>query len=271
MTDRSKRQLVVGVLGMPDNLNTARLLQHFDRAPDVSIDFVIYWKPSLRQQWKRVVRKLKTSGVRATVQRIVYALSRSRASRAGKTNERPLRKPIRENYVADHNSRECREIVKQEKADLLLLSTDAIIRSAILKAPRLGVLNAHPGWIPQFRGLACLCPQLEAGFKPAVSLHLADEGVDTGPLILRREFEFDWTLGLDHVLEEMVRCRHELLVEGVRLYQAGKVEFTDTFLEPSNMIRRMPLRRVRALDRRMRSGEFRPSRSLQQRAESSAG
>jgi folate-dependent phosphoribosylglycinamide formyltransferase PurN len=271
VTDRSERQLVVGVLGMPDNVNTVRLLEKFDRAPDVSVDFVIYWRPNLRQQCKRVLRKLKTSGVRATLQRIVYALGWSRASRADKTGERPPRKPIREYCVADHNSRECREIVKQEKADLLLLSTDAIIRSAVLKAPRLGVLNAHPGWVPQFRGLACLCPQLEAGFKPAISLHLADEGVDTGPLILRREFEFDWTLGLDHVVEEMVRCRHELLLEGVRLYRAGKVELIDTFLEPSNMIRRMPLRRVRALDRRMRSGKFTPSRSLQQWAESFAG
>ena len=271
MIDRSQRQLVVGVLGMPDNLNTARLLEKFDRAPDVSIDFVIYWRPNLRQQWKRMLRKLKTSGVRATVQRIVHALGRSRTSRADRAGECPLRKPTREYYVADHNSRECREIVKQEKADLLLLSTDAIIRSPILKAPRLGVLNAHPGWIPQFRGLACLCPQLEAGFKPSTSLHLADEGVDTGPLILRREFEFDWTLGLHHVLEEMVHRRQELLVEGVRLFQAGKVEFIDTFLEPSNMRRGMPLRRVRTLDRRLRRGELTPSRSLEQWAESSAG
>lgn len=270
MTEPGQRQLVVGVLGMPDNVNTARLLEKFDRAPDVAIDFVIYWKPNLRQQWKRVLRKLKTSGLRATVQRIGYALGWSRASRAERTGGRPLRKPIREYYVPDHNSRECREIVKQEKADLLLLATDAIIRSPILKAPRLGVLNAHPGWIPQFRGLASLCRQLEAGFKPSASLHLADEGVDTGPVILRREFEFDWTLGLHHVLEEMVHRRQELLVEGVRLFQAGKVDLIDTFIEPSNMLRGVSLRRVRALDRRLRSGEFTPSRSLEQRAESVA-
>lgn len=270
MTDQGPRQLVVGVLGMPDNVNTVRLLDKFDRAPDVSVDFVIYWRPSLRQQYKRVLRKLQTSGLRATLERIVYALGWRRASRADKAGERLPRKPIREYFVADHNSRECREIVKQEKADLLLLATDAIIRSAILKAPRLGVLNAHPGWNPQFRGLACLCPQLEAGFRPAATLHLADEGVDTGPVILRREFDFDWTRGLHYIREAMVHRRQELLVEGVRLFQAGTVEFTDTFLEPSHMLREIPLRRVRAVDRRLRSGKLTPSRSLKQWAASFA-
>ena len=42
------KNLTVGVLGMPDNVGTSNLLLRFAREPDVSVDFVIYWRPSFR-------------------------------------------------------------------------------------------------------------------------------------------------------------------------------------------------------------------------------
>ena len=72
------KHLIVGVLGMPDNAGTANLLQRFDREAEVSIDFVVYWRPSFRDQFARSMRKLRSSGLGPTIQRGIYALRHSR-------------------------------------------------------------------------------------------------------------------------------------------------------------------------------------------------
>jgi hypothetical protein len=254
--------LNVGVLGMPDNIGTFSLLERFDREPEVSLDFVVYWQPSFRAQWSRFMRKLRLAGPRATMLRVADSLRRRRARASAEGPAGARRKPLREYFVGSHNGPDCEELLRREQVDLVLLETDCIIRSSVLKVPRLGVLNAHPGWIPRFRGLGALLFQLEQGFKPAVTLHFADEGVDTGPVILRREFEFDATRGLDGLEQATRLAQGDVFVEAVQLFQRGAVPRVDTFLEPSNMTRGMPLKRVRALDRALRRGELRPDRSL---------
>ena len=145
--------------------------------------------------------------------------------------------------MSSHNGPECIEILKQEQVDLLLLATDSIIKSSILKIPRLGTLNAHPGWNPRFRGLAGVLYQIERGFKPAVTLHFADEGIDTGPVIMRREFDMDPRRGLEGLEESLQQNQRDILVEAVKMFHSGPAPRLDTFAEPSNMTRGMPLKR----------------------------
>ena len=262
MSGEWPRRLVVGLLGMPDNAATQQLLQRFDGEPDASIDFVVYWTPSLRDQWRRLRRKMRFAGLSPAIGRIAYALRHS----AGATSSpapRPWKKPLREYFVKDHNGPECQRTLRKEKVDILLLGTDAILRHEILAIPALATLNAHPGWVPRYRGLGGLLFQMERGFKPAVSLHCADEGIDTGPVILRREFAINGTCGLDRIDEQLQEHQRTILVEGVRLFQKGPVAYLDTFLEPSNMTRGMALCRVRRLDRYLRSGRLLLARSLQ--------
>jgi methionyl-tRNA formyltransferase len=167
---------------------------------------------------------------------------------------------LRKYFVRSHSGPDCEQVLKREQVDLLLLATDSIIKSSILKIPRLGTLNAHPGWNPRFRGLAGVLYQIERGFRPAVTLHFADEGIDTGPVILRREFDLDSRRGLPALEESLQQVQLDLFVEAVKMFHRGSVPRLDTFAEPSNMTRGMPLKRRRALDRALRRGELLPNR-----------
>ena len=44
MTESVNNKMVVGILGMPDNEGTLRMLEAFAREPDVAVDFFVYWK-----------------------------------------------------------------------------------------------------------------------------------------------------------------------------------------------------------------------------------
>ncbi len=55
---------------------------------------------------------------------------------------------------------------------------------ALLDVPRAGILNLHPAPLPRFRGPAPLFWTFRAGLTDtAVTVHLMDEGLDTGPIL----------------------------------------------------------------------------------------
>jgi hypothetical protein len=256
MTAAGEGRLVVGVLGMPDNEATVRLLDHLAR--EAHVDFVVYWQPGPRDQWRRLVRKVRADGIGAALQRVVYALVGSRRRGRGGAAVRG-RPPWREYAVPGHNSAACREALVREGVDVLVLSTDAIIGSSILEVPRVMTLNGHPGWIPQYRGLGANLFQMEAGRLPAVSVHAVNEGIDTGPLLVRETVAVDPAGGLPGIEQAVERRRLELLAETIRRAQRDELRFIDTFCEPSGMTRGMSRRRRNRLDARLRSGRLRLS------------
>jgi phosphoribosylglycinamide formyltransferase 1 len=62
-----------------------------------------------------------------------------------------------------------------------------ILSSELLKAYPSGILNMHPALLPSFPGLHAQRQALRYGVKVSgCTVHLADEGVDTGPILLQR-------------------------------------------------------------------------------------
>lgn len=62
-----------------------------------------------------------------------------------------------------------------------------ILSSEFVKAYRGRILNIHPALLPSFPGLHAQRQALEHGVKiSGCTVHIADEGVDTGPIIMQR-------------------------------------------------------------------------------------
>lgn len=65
----------------------------------------------------------------------------------------------------------------------------------IIKPPLLGLtrwLNIHPSYLPYNRGKNPNFWAIRDGTPCGVTLHWADEGVDTGPIIAQRQLEVGW-------------------------------------------------------------------------------
>lgn len=79
--------------------------------------------------------------------------------------------------------------VKALNADLGIHAGGPILRPKLLSCFRLGVINAHMGLIPVYRGMgAAEWPALEGG-SVGCSVHVIDPGIDTGPLLARRSLD----------------------------------------------------------------------------------
>ena len=89
------------------------------------------------------------------------------------------------------NARATREAITALAPDLLLVSAlDQILKAPVLAIPRLGCVNVHPSLLPAYRGPNPFYWVLANGeARTGVSLHMIDEGIDTGDLLLQEELE----------------------------------------------------------------------------------
>ncbi len=74
-------------------------------------------------------------------------------------------------------------------ADLLIVAAyGLILPAAVLAAPRLSCLNIHASLLPRWRGAAPIQRALLAGDEASgVTIMQMDAGLDTGPMLLKRE------------------------------------------------------------------------------------
>ncbi len=86
------------------------------------------------------------------------------------------------------------------------------------------IVNVHPALLPSFPGLDAVGQALAHGVRvTGVTVHLVDEGVDSGPIVLQRAIPVPYTRDRAQLEREIHRVEHELLPEAIRLIAAGAV------------------------------------------------
>jgi phosphoribosylglycinamide formyltransferase-1 len=86
------------------------------------------------------------------------------------------------------------------------------------------VLNVHPALLPAFPGVDGIEQAVEYGVKVfGVTVHLVDEGMDTGPIVLQRAVELRDVTDPDEVRRQLRPIEHALVPEAVRLFARGAI------------------------------------------------
>jgi phosphoribosylglycinamide formyltransferase-1 len=99
----------------------------------------------------------------------------------------------------------------------------AILRPAFLARFPDAVVNVHPSLLPAFPGLRAIEQAIAAGESVfGVTVHLVDEGVDTGPIIDQRSVALPGVTDPDVVHAALRPLEHELLPEAVRRLAARR-------------------------------------------------
>lgn len=107
---------------------------------------------------------------------------------------------------------------------IIVAAFGQILPPALLSLPPRGCLNLHASLLPRWRGAAPIAAAILAGDTvTGVTLMQMDEGVDTGPILARREEPIrpDDTTG--SLTERLARVAAELLMDVLPDYLAGKV------------------------------------------------
>lgn len=79
--------------------------------------------------------------------------------------------------------------VRQESPDVIINQSQSILKKELLEIPRIGVLNRHNALLPKNRGrLTPFWVLYKEEKRTGVSIHFVDEGIDSGEIIVQREF-----------------------------------------------------------------------------------
>ena len=100
----------------------------------------------------------------------------------------------------------------------------SIVTPVLLDAYPDKVINLHPSLLPAFPGMRAVEQAVEYGVRVfGVTVHLVDNGVDTGAIILQRAIELPEMSDPTEVHQILQGIEHELLPEAVRLLARGAV------------------------------------------------
>lgn len=113
-----------------------------------------------------------------------------------------------------------RQACEQWQADVIVLAGYMrIIGPTLLAAYPKRILNIHPSLLPKYKGKDALGQALAMGDSVlGVSVHLVDEGLDTGPIILQESFTIDPKTPRSDIEIQLHALEHSLYPRAINTY-----------------------------------------------------
>lgn len=124
--------------------------------------------------------------------------------------------------VEKHNSELVMPYLKDLPLDLIVFGGTRIIRGEILEHPADGVINSHPGLLPDCRGSASPAWSVYHDIPIGSSTHFCDNGIDTGDLLFRREIAVKRGMTYEDLCYETLVLAGVLMKEALLKYEAGE-------------------------------------------------
>ena len=143
--------------------------------------------------------------------------------------EDPIKSAAIENQIPVFQYKKMRD--KEAIAEFLSLNIDLcvmafvtdIVPDEILEAPRFGTIQYHPSLLPEHRGPSSInWPIIQGKSKTGLTVFWPDKGLDTGPILLQKEFEITKTDTLGSVyFGKLYPAGVEAMVEAVEMVKNG--------------------------------------------------
>jgi hypothetical protein len=127
--------------------------------------------------------------------------------------------------VPSHNGSECGALLKEIVPDVIAVYGTAIIGPRIFALARVRALNMHTGLAPRYRGADTVFWPLynEEPEWVGVTVHVLDEGIDSGPVIFTGRPQIEADDDEDRLFAKCTAVGASLYVEAIRGVMAGTV------------------------------------------------
>lgn len=124
----------------------------------------------------------------------------------------------------DFEVRITREL-KAQKIDLLVLAGFMRILSPdFVREFKNRILNIHPALLPSFKGAYAIRDAFDYGVKLAgVTVHLVDEKIDHGPIILQEALRVCAKDTLKSLEKRIHQLEHKIYPQAIKLFLSGKL------------------------------------------------
>lgn len=101
--------------------------------------------------------------------------------------------------------------LKEWQPDIGVFTGGNIVRQPLLDVFRAGILNAHLALLPEVRGMSSPEWSLLCGVPLGITVHMLDAGIDTGHIMLRREFT------PPKECDSLIDLRNRMIAQGIEL------------------------------------------------------
>lgn len=129
--------------------------------------------------------------------------------------------------VVDHNSNEIESLVKEHEISLGIIAGARIIKSHVIDLFRHGIINFHPGLIPEARGLDAILWSIYNKIPIGVTSHLIDHRIDAGKIIDIQKIAVDKTDTLFDLYEKVHSLQLNMIVNSIKKVKKGELYSID--------------------------------------------
>lgn len=126
--------------------------------------------------------------------------------------------------VTKLNGDESFEALQRLAPEVVILDGSTIIKERIFTVATFGSINSHPGLLPEYRGLDSVRWSIFHGKSVGATCHFVDKGLDTGPILVRREVAYQIGETILQIRVRVMRVCAEIVVEAVRGLIDGSVK-----------------------------------------------
>ena len=162
----------------------------------VKINFI------LANDWIKL--KIPPSSIRAKIKHIGLVHPQKIAERIGVPY-----------YVLHHNSFEAKQLIESEGIDIGIIAGARILKKPIIDAFNIGIINLHPGLLPEARGLDAMLWSIYKDLPLGVTAHLIDENIDAGRLLIKEKIKLQKEDTILDISERLYEKQLEILVPAI--------------------------------------------------------
>ena len=129
--------------------------------------------------------------------------------------------PSRESF-----DRQAVEILKAAGVELVILAGFMrILSPEFFRAFPMRIMNIHPALLPAFPGIHAQQKALEYGVRfSGCTVHFADEGIDTGPIIIQAVVPVIDGDTQETLAQRILVQEHRIYPQAIQYYAEGKIE-----------------------------------------------
>lgn len=138
-------------------------------------------------------------------------------------------------YRVKHNDTlKIKTIVENNDIDVGLIGGAKIIHQSIIEMFKLGIINYHPGRIPETSGLDSLYRTIEKLVPPCVTAHLIDKNVDAGFFISEATVEVLKEDTLEKISSRILKKQIEMNRSVLKKIKDQTLSFTEIYRPKKN-------------------------------------
>jgi methionyl-tRNA formyltransferase len=158
--------------------------------------------------------------------------------------------------VENHNDPDCREKLRADGPELIVLGGTRILRPPILAIPPGGTINAHPGLLPRLRGSSSVGWALYKDLPIGSTVHYVEAGIDTGPILLRRELPVHRGETYEQIVRRVLTLSGHLMAEALEGLARGSLHASPQEPKAGETLRVIPPELLAVAKRRLAEGSY---------------